>query len=82
MGPLGGVHENCCTGDNVRKCIHALFCSRAVYWEGMVLLIVLVTICGFVSLPFRFLLLFLPVVSPDKCSDGLVISPCFVSGTC
>ena len=50
LGPLGRVHENYCTGDNVRKCTHALFCSRALYWEGIVLLIVLVTIFGYVSL--------------------------------
>ena len=58
------------------------FVHERCHWEGIVLFIVLVTIFGYVSSSSCFLLLFLPVVSPDKCGEGLVIFPCFVSGVC
>ena len=37
---------------------------------------------GYVFSSSCFFLLFLVVVSPDKCGEGLVIFPCFVSGMC
>ena len=59
LGPLGRVHENYCTGDNVRKCTHAMFC---------------ITYCIGHNIWLRFLvcsvLLFLPVFPRTSAVKG------------
>ena len=69
---VGGISDMC-------PC--PVVCSRAVYWRGIVSFIALVTIFGYFSLPCRFFLLFLPVVSSDELIEGSVISLCVVSRT-